>query len=363
MRLVFSVTLIVLATASGVDKGLTDGLADRADAVVAGAVQSGRQNGTNVTFSLAVDRTIKGNLLPGQILTIYWQSPLVFNRDLTGKYYGLWFLAKNTDSSLQLLSVTQGKIALERAYLPLSSVYAPASAAAISGSTTGGRIAAELLTAMQHCTDYEQLRTLGHGLFGIADSSTRGPVFQVLRASSDPEVKFLGLAGLAKDGDASALAEMAKGASIIPSLRTGEFSLSVIGSMRTGDPGAVQALGTFAASANRDMQRSAADALCYIHTRDTLPFLALLLNSPDRQTIEYAIRGMSRFVNNLPIDRWEDVPSGKNLVPQGSAPFKTIDTDRYSLAMRVPSLTEDLGPYVQFWKSWWLRMKDQLGSK
>src|SRR5258706_16310815 len=103
MRLVFSVILILAATASGADKGLTDRLADQADVIVAGAVQSGRQNGKFISFALAVDRTIKGSVSSGQVLTVFWQSPWIFNRDLTVNYYGMWFLAKNSDGTWQLL--------------------------------------------------------------------------------------------------------------------------------------------------------------------------------------------------------------------------------------------------------------------
>jgi hypothetical protein len=48
----------------------------------------------------------------------------------------------------------------------------------------------------------------------------------------------------------------------------------------------------------------------------------------------------------------ENVPSGKNLVSEGSTPYRTVATDQYSLSRQLlPTGSE--AAYLQFWKGWW----------
>ena len=73
-----------------------------------------------------------------------------------------------------------------------------------------GHIMLELLTGMQHYKDPQQLQDLAQGLFGIADPS-RVNIFRTLSASSDLELKYIGLTGLIGDHDhpdPAALAEL-----------------------------------------------------------------------------------------------------------------------------------------------------------
>jgi hypothetical protein len=90
----------------------TDRLAERADAVVVGGVQSGLQSGHTVTFVLSVDRTLKGEFSPGGTASVSWQSATSANKDLKGKY-GLWFLAKADSGLWTLLGVLQGRYPFE----------------------------------------------------------------------------------------------------------------------------------------------------------------------------------------------------------------------------------------------------------
>ena len=100
-------------------------------------------------------------------------------------------------------------------------------------------------------------------------------------------------------------------------------------------------------------------ALDFIHTRDTLPFLAQALDGTDPNTRELAMQGLSRFVDNLPIQTQYNVTNGKALVAQGATPYRTADTDKYSLS-RGSLGSANEAEYLQFWKSWWTAMKDEL---
>ena len=145
----------------------------------------------------------------------------------------------------------------------------------------------------------------------------------------------------------------------IPTLKLREFPLGAIRSQRDASPDTIQALGRFASSSSALVQKNAAEALGYIHTPATLPLLAALLNSPDPSAREAAIRGLSLFVDNLPITTLDSTPSQKWRVPQGPAPYRTHDTDLYSLSTRALDPAQE-AKYLQFWKSWWATMKDQL---
>jgi hypothetical protein len=64
-------------------------------------------------------------------------------------------------------------------------------------------------------------------------------------------------------------------------------------------------------------------------------------------------------VENLPIQRNEDVLNGKNLIVQGPTTYRTPETDKYSLSKRNLAGADD-AEYIQFWKSWWASTKNQV---
>lgn len=57
-------------------KGTIGRLADQADAVLVGEVQSGRQTGYSAAFVLSTVRTKKGGLWPGDTFTVSWVDVL-----------------------------------------------------------------------------------------------------------------------------------------------------------------------------------------------------------------------------------------------------------------------------------------------
>ena len=117
-----------------------------------------------------------------------------------------------------------------------------------------------------------------------------------------------------------------------------------------------RSLGTIAADPG--WARCAADALALIHTRETLPYLAPLLDSNDTEVRKSALWGFSRFVDNLPVAVPTNIP-GMLLAPQGPTPYRTSETDGHSPGRRPPGSTDDAAD-VQFWKSWWASMKVKL---
>lgn len=159
--------------------------------------------------------------------------------------------------------------------------------------------------------------------------------------------------------DISALAEIANDMHLIPGLEMLGFVLSAIEASRDADPNVIRYLGIIAWSPDVNLQRSVARALEFIHTRDTLSILGRLLDSTDPRTRESAMGGLSRFVYNLPIATVYNTLNGKALIPQGPQPYRTAETDRYSLSTRRLELARE-AEYLQFWRSWWAAMKDKV---
>ena len=96
-----------------------------------------------------------------------------------------------------------------------------------------------------------------------------------------------------------------------------------------------------------------------IHTPASLPLLAELMDSSDPWVQDCGMRGLSRFVDGLPVTIPDNVPNFSNLVSQGPTAYRTSATDQYSLSRRgVPAGSE--AEYLQFWKGWWLANKATL---
>lgn len=275
----------------------------------------------------------------------------------------MWFLRK-AGAEWVLLPVQNGFF--DTAYYPLSKAASPAMITTNSRpATVGDQITVELAAALQsHTSNPLQFHLLASNLLSAAASPVTEDVFQFLRSSSDPELRFVGLARLLRNkDDTSALAEVANSVNLAHRLKATFFVVPGVLGRLDSDPTAIGYLGTIATSSNLDLQRAAATALMYIHTRDTLPFLANLLDSSDPTTREFAMRGLSRFVANLPIATQENILSGRASLQQEPAPYRTPDTDRYSLATRsLAQVPESEAMCLQFWKAWWGTMRDKLAK-
>lgn len=338
------------------------GVADQAAAIVVGEVASGRQTGNVAVFTLSVIRTLKGDVSPGTSITVSAALQRPGNRDLAGGY-GMWLLRK-AGSQWVLLPVQSSFF--DTAYYPLSKRASPAMIPTNSrASAPDDQITLELAAALQSDSSNPlQFHLLASGLLSAADSPLTQEVFQFLRSGSDPELKFIGLArSLRNKADTSALAEVANSVDLTHRLKATFYLIPGVLGRLDSDPTAIGYLGRIATSSHLELQRAAATALMHVHTRDTLPFLANLLDSSDPTTREFAMRGLSSFVESLPIATQTNILTGRASLQQGPAPYRTPETDRYSLATRsLAQAPEGEAAFLQFWKTWWAIMKDKLAK-
>ncbi len=334
-------------------------ITDQASTIVVGEVLSGQQSGKSAVFTISVVRTLKGNATLGSTIKVNGTISRSAYRDLTGSY-GMWFL-NTVGSQSNLLPVQAG--VFDTAYYPLSKGVSPTAIAVTAPAVTlNDQIALETASALQLYSTPLQFHVLAAGLLGSPDSPLTQNVFQLLHTSTDPELRFVALARwLRNQSNTSALSEVATNISLTPELKATFFLVPGVLARLDSDPAAVGYLGKIASSARPDLQRAAATALMHIHTRETLRYLAQLLDSGDAATREVAMRGLSRFVENLPIATQENILNGKASLQQGTAPYRTAETDRYSLSTRsVAQASESEAAFLQFWKAWWATMKGQL---
>lgn len=360
-KLVFCLAITLTASSSvWADKGETDRLADRADAVVVGELFSGKQAGHSLSFVLSVTRILKGDLIGRATVNVSGRMGLSLSGSLGG-HYGIWFLQR-TGTQWRLLPLLPGAAALETSgYLPISKLSSPAAVVTSSPPRTANdRIAIEMAAAIQSYSDRKQLFTLAYGLQGATESGLLRDIYLSLRTSSDPEIRFIGLSRtFGPDDDLLTLAEIANNLDLVLKLQARGILVPSICGRTNSDPRAVQYLGRLAQSSDLAVQRCSAMALMYIHSRESLPFLAGLLDAIDPRTREYAIGGLSRFVDNLPIPTAYNVTNGQVLIPQGAQPHRTMETDKYSLSTGWLGRA-DQTEHLKFWKSWWASMRNQL---
>jgi hypothetical protein len=281
---------------------------------------------------------------------------------------GLWLL-KKADNKWTVIPFLSGAVRLETGYfIPLpgagfrAGTFAAEPSNAVVSESVNDQVAAEFATAIHNYSNPLDVFLLGHGLCQLEATPAVTGIYRTLATYTDPEVRLMGLAGLlGSDGENStwALKQIAKEMELIPRLHVRGVVIPSICSIRNSDRGAVESLGQISLSSDIALRRCAAMALDFIHTRDTLPFLAELLNSGDAGTREYAIQGLSRFVDNLPVQNPSNIRNGQALLPQGPAPYRTAETDQFSLSKGWLGSAEE-APYLQFWRSWWDRMKGEL---
>jgi hypothetical protein len=190
--------------------------------------------------------------------------------------------------------------------------------------------------------------------------------YRRLSSSRSPNARIVGVIGLARQGDVPTLRELTRPAEIGGDSNLGARLFLAVRALRNDDPEVIQALGEIALAASalpplpgmtKGFSTAAAEALAAIHSPAVLRFLAEMLNSPSAPVREFGVSGLTMFVKNLPVFRPEMVKDFSWQKPQGSTPYKTEETERYSAAPGLPSGKE--AEYITFWKRWWV----ETGSK
>jgi hypothetical protein len=137
--------------------------------------------------------------------------------------------------------------------------------------------------------------------------------------------------------------------------------LSTLRNIRSTERTTIDALGRISTSSGvpAGIHLAATESLRAVHTQATLPFLASFLDSPDERIRHQGLAGLSMFIENLPVQAADLMPNNGWLKPQGTARYRTPETDHYSAKFGEREGKQD--EYVSFWKAWWATMKTRIG--
>lgn len=344
-------------------------LEQTADLIVNGTATGLVQNGTRFDFSLQVSRVIKGDeALAGNSIAAYWASG---NQRATGNGRtgdvggsGIWFLQR-TSSAWRVIPTLQGALQLSDVYFsappgPIVKAYSYSQAASVKD-----KLASELCSASESDKGFTiQMYGLLSGGLDKLKSSVPQVFYRRMANSSSAEQRILGLSGLIRSGNASAVTAAAQTVSTVKGHPAeGVLLLSIRVYFRATDADSVEAVGaaaTDSSNPNIAFREAAAHALAAIHSAAALPFLATLLDDPDLNLRVEAVGGMGAFANGLPVQTRAGVPGLAYLQLPASASYKTADTVAH-LAFGRPAIAANEVSYVSFWKDWWSKNRASLG--
>jgi len=343
-------------------------LEQTADLIVNGTAAGIVQNGSRFDFSLQVNRVIKGDgSVTGSSIGAYWLSG---NQGTAGSggsgdvgSTGIWFLQR-TPGAWRVVPVVQGTMQLSNIYVPAPPGPVVSAYAYSAPASVDDKLASEICSAAESATSYSlQSYALLSGGIDELKSSIPQVFYRRLVNSSSAEQRILGLSGLIRSGDASALTAAAKIASMVAGRPAeGVLLLSLREHFRAIDPASVMAVGqvTTDSSIPTTLREVAAHALAAVHTAVALPFLATLLDDSDLNLRVEAVGGMGAFANGLPVQTRQTVATLAYLQFPANAPYKTQDTVAH-FALGRQAIGANEASYISFWKDWWSKNRGGLG--
>ncbi len=331
-------------------------LQQNADLIVVGNATGGIQAGGFLNFTIQVSRVVKGDILPGISIPANWPS-----NDPAIAVYGncLWFL-KQSVGGWRVLPLGSGFATFKDTFVPMPAGALPG-AYAYNAATAplSDRVASEISVAVESGNGLALLSGVHHGWLEELNSPVVQVLYRRMSASNSMQQKILGLSGLIRGGDTTALNSAIEGAPGFSNSRLeyGILLSSIRAEFRASDARSVFILGGAAVNSGLplDLRESAAHALRGIHTKEALPYLATLLDDPETKLQAEGVGGLASFANGLPIQTQASVPSLSYLKFPEHAPYKTEDTVSYF------ALGEGAFKYVSFWKSWWAQNRLAFG--
>jgi hypothetical protein len=278
------------------------------------------------------------------------------SRRLSGS--GIWFLSPSTSvlNSFSVVSPVHGAVPFDFLFLPTPQSQAYNSVLASESESTTDKVAEELVAAILVTpTNKIEFTQLTKALSELPYSPIVESRLQALVATQAIELQIIGLTGLLRNGRTSYLINTLT----LPAaqLKVHPLSADLVSAVAgTTDTSAksVADLGTLATSPSTPagIRMAAASSLERIHTAGTLPFLALLLANLEESIQLSAVRGFGMFVQNLPVKTSDSVTTMSWLRPKGPAPYRTAETDKYTILTNA--FSGNIVDYVAFWKTWFL---------
>ncbi len=345
-------TLLAFVAAVSAQGFSLDVLASHADAIVIASVMQTVVGSDQVSYTLNIARTLKGNLQPSTITVIHSLTSLRFANLAPGPV-GIWFLTQTTSGTwdVQVSNPSGGQLA--------NAFFLPASIAKPTGPFAYGpttpmvdALVYEVAAGIQNTPSDPVIMT---GAVDRMDTPAVRAVLSAYLASTDPGIKSVGVALGLERGLPGVTQQLSQSWGVITSDRHATWVIQALrDSWRDPTPAGVTEMVSFARTAppGSQIRAAAIRAIAAVHTRETLPFLASLLSSRDSSEQERAVYGVSAFANGCPIQTQANAMSMTYLTQcNHSSTYSTPET--WAHFAFGPGMADQLPTFAQFWQGWW----------
>jgi hypothetical protein len=316
-----------------------------------------RSDGTIINLSIVqwLSPAPSGAAPSAQVL---WTAPAAQRQAVTAagpskSSAGIWFLNSQGDGTYKLTPVISGKVPLNF-YPAADRGSCPGALAYTSEATITDKIALELACAAskESGSPSSFSGSMVEGTYGLGTSARVHDAFMYLAQLSGSRQKAIGYACLIANKDPAGLALLAQHIQELTDYDLQVVVARTILSWHDPDPAATRSIGRIATSprATGTLLRCACLALREIHTVETLPFLRLLLDSPDRNARLDAIASLIAFVTGLPVHTPENSVTMEFMKPSPT-PYSN-DSSWRKFPITSDSSDAELQVAVAFWKQW-----------
>jgi hypothetical protein len=344
------ITVCSLVTPWAQTATLSD-LASTADSIVVGLVSSRQENENNVEFSIAVEKVLKGEtsasvhiihqrIRPG----ISIGSPASARIDTP--LHGIWFLKQTEAGGWDILEISRLVL-----FWSTPSVLPPFYQSLATDSLVDRLV---LLAAAGIEVQGAQPERL-IGATGSSNTRALKAVFLRFTQAQSTPFRSAGLAGMLWGSQSGSIGQLVR---LWPMIQHERGATDVIRALRDAfrdpSPDTVIQLGQFAAEiegASPELHHAAIRALSAIHTKESLSFLAPLLESADTDDQGRAVYAMGSFANGCPAQTLENTKSLEFLQFKNPSPYRNSATIQNFGFRGGPADQESR--LVAFWKTWW----------
>ncbi len=336
-------------------------LVKEADAIVVGRATNVTPTPVGLFATIKTLRVLKGEIAEGEQVQARWSSSssLVSAHGPT-EVVGAWFLKWGNSGQWQIISPVVGDVPFSMTYLSVASRPPGGVLSIQSDMNPLEKLVCEVASTIQSTGGKSQLATfVASGAFDDVTSAVVRKAWAELAASPDPLLRVLGLQALIRAGDTSGIVRLRADANALNEIVKQPLVAASLCDVRNPQDAAVVALGNLTkAGLPAQVRRCAAYSLRAMHTPNTLPILAALLDA-DAVDLRYeGVLGLASFANALPTQTRTNLASMEFTQPTIKSPFTTEDTLQHSPT--EPEFRQDEMKYVNFWRAWWAVHQSQL---
>ncbi len=272
-----------------------------------------------------------------------------------GNPSGVWFV-KSSTAGWTIQPTAMGDVNFSNIYLPVPSEPLGAVYQISPTASVIDKVANEIAAAIDVTNGQSPLMLpLQLGWLDITNSPVLQQALVRFGSSGVAPLQTLGLQGLIRSGDAPSLAKVAS----TPILQADPSVVSAVCDYRNADVGGIGALGALTSTGLPVAMRTcAAHALRNIHTKETLLFLAALLDGDTNDLRYEGVAGLASFANNFPIQTPANTANMGYLTSQGKTQYSTDDVRKNFPGKALFQQQEST--YIAFWKTWWAAHQTQF---